>query len=116
MSALSDLLSGAVNYLTDKAGMPWHGPNGDPLNAGFRAMPRSPNIEDRRDQGPDYTVAMRRNIATAASDIGAYEPTDIPGEDPWGKNFEAGDPLVTYPLIRQRFAWGPGDPYWALPE
>src|SRR5580765_1401798 len=93
--------------------MPWHGPNGDPLSAGFRAMPRSPNIEDRRAEGPDYTVDLRRSQGNAR----AYWPSNLPGESPWGPRFSGYDPLVAAPLMTSRVAaWGPGDPYWTLPE
>jgi hypothetical protein len=114
MSSLSDVLAGAVSLRTYLQDQLMHGVDSEPLSAGFRAQPRSPNIEDRRNEGPDYSVPMRKNIAFADSDLGVYWPTELPGVDPWGKHFQAGDQLAMHPTLPQRTGWGPGDPYWSL--
>ena len=61
-------------------------------------MPRSTNIEDRRAQGPDYTVGMKKPVGL--NDLGVdYWPSDIKGASAYGPQFHGFDPLVASPLI-----------------
>ena len=69
---------------------------------GWGVVPGSPNIEDRRAEGPDYSVWMRKHYATPSAGADNYWPSALPGKaDEWsGKNFRGGyDPLVASPLI-----------------
>ena len=113
MSSLADVLSGAISFRSYLGDQLMHDPDGEPTSAGFKLMPRSPNIEDRRNEGEDYAVGMTKS----PGDFNAvYPPSDIPGADPWGRQFEGWDPLVAAPLVTKRLNWGPGDPYWTLPK
>ena len=86
MSSLSDVFSGNISLRTYLDDQLMHGVDSDPLSAGFRAQPRSPLIEDRRNEGPDYTVPM--NKVRGAPDESAW--TD-------DGSFPGHDPLVSYP-------------------
>jgi hypothetical protein len=66
---------------------------------GYQQIPSSPNVEDRRAQGPDYAAAIRKAPGDWTQ---VYWPSDMgPGLDPWGQghfstNFDAG---LAAPLI-----------------
>ena len=69
------------------------------LGASGSNMPASSNVEDRRQQGPDYAVGMNRAPGAWTQD---YWPSDIKGGvDPWSgqKSFNGYDSLVASPLI-----------------
>ena len=87
MSSLADVFSGNISLRTYLGDQLMHGVDSDPLSAGFRAQPRSPLIEDRRNEGPDYTVPMRKVRGT-------------PDESAWADDgsFQGYDPMVASPL------------------
>ena len=65
----------------------------------YAGLPVSSNIDDRRQQGSDYAVAIKKAPPSWTQD---YWPSDIKGGvDPWGttKQFNGFDPLVASPLI-----------------
>jgi hypothetical protein len=80
------------------------------LGAGYQAMPdMRASLEDRRPEGEDYTVGMRKSRPGWFPD---YWPSEMEGVDPWsGGQFSGGyDPLVASPLIAKgRKAPAPGD-------
>lgn len=95
---------------------PAHPPSrGALLGARYQGLPdTTAGIEDRRSEGPDYTIGMRKHRATATDAASEYWPSGIPGSaDPWGGGqFSGGyDPLVASPLIATRGLRGntPGD-------
>ena len=96
MPSLWDSLFGAA------ASQPTRPPSrGALLGMNYQAMPdTSQSIEDRRPQGHDYTVDLRRSRGDWTAD---YWPSDIQGADPWsGGHFGGYDPLVASPLIAAR--------------
>ena len=73
---------------------------GAPFGAGAQAMPVSQNIDDRRSQGPDYRVDLRKAPGNWGGE-GGFIPSDVGGgAGHWQDNAFGGyDPLLASPLI-----------------